>query len=65
MGLIDQYITDHQLKETEFAAQVGISQPYANRLRKRKQIPSATVARKIEEKTGIPAGELLLEDRAA
>lgn len=52
---LDEYIRDKGVTEAELAGQVGVTQPYIGRLRKRYRRASPEVAKKLEKVTGIPA----------
>lgn len=64
--LLQEYMKDRKIKVGELAKALGVSQPYASRLKQGTRTPSLHLAAKIEEWSGgvVKAATLALE-RAA
>jgi len=48
---LDEYLSSHEITETEFAAAIGVDQSTVNRLRKNGQVPSKPVMLRIYDAT--------------
>lgn len=59
MTPLEKFLSGNGLSEAEFARTIGVSQPYMNRLRRGVRSPSLKLALRLEEATGIPAGQFL------
>lgn len=61
MGLLQNWMTEHTVKDEVLAEKVGVSRVQVLRWRLRQNRPSPLRARKLEAITAIPAGDLMLD----
>lgn len=65
MTLLEQWMTRSAIKDGVLAAQLGVSRVQVLRLRRGENRPSPKTARRLEEITQIPAGDLMLDGTGA
>lgn len=64
--LLHEYMTKHEISDTELARAIGVTQPYVWRLRKRLRSPSVHLAAKIEAWSGgVVRAASFAQERAA
>ena len=65
MGLLAQWMTTEGVTDEQLAAKIGVSRVQVLRLRKGENKPSPQTAKKLEQATGIPAGDFIFGEQAA
>lgn len=61
MGLLQNWMSENTVKDEVLAEKVGVSRVQVLRWRLRQNRPSPPRARKLEEITAIPAGDLMMD----
>ena len=61
MGLLQNWMSENEIKDEALAEKVEVSRVQVLRWRLRQNRPSPHRARKLEQVTGIPAGDLMMD----
>jgi transcriptional regulator with XRE-family HTH domain len=57
--MLDQYMTENNISASELARRLGVTQPYASRLRRGVRRASPEMAERLEALTGIPREQFI------